>query len=260
MVCAYCGAWNAEDEHRCLRCGRRLGPPPAAPLRSSLAPAREVSRIVEIPERDVQPAHPPQQPDLFRVIPFESIAPPRPAPDQGRRRPPARRNAGRIADPNQGSLSFAAPAAPVSQPVALCQGPVASFGSRVRAGAVDSSMVAAGAILFLLLTRFWESPLPLDRAMLWAPATVLASILCFYKLAFCLLSDRSPGMRAVGLRLMHVSGRPARRRERLVRELASLLSLLTGGIGYLWALADDEGLTFHDHISETFPTAETPPA
>jgi len=117
-------------------------------------------------------------------------------------------------------------------------------------------MVAAGAVVFLLLTRFWESALPFDRALLWAPAAVLGLILCFYKLAFCLLSDRSPGMRRAGLRLTHVSGRPARRRERLLREFASLLSLAPGGIGYLWALVDEERLTFHDHISETFPSPD----
>ena len=163
-----------------------------------------------------------------------------------------------MVDPGQPDLPFGDPAPPVVQFVAVCQGAVAPVRSRVRAGAFDASMVAAGTVLFLLITRFWESALPFDRASLWAPAAVLGLILCFYKLAFCLLSDRSPGMRRAGLRLMHVSGRPARRRERLLRELASLLSLLPGGVGYFWALFDEEGLTFHDHISETFPTPEAP--
>ncbi len=117
-------------------------------------------------------------------------------------------------------------------------------------------MVVAGVVLFLLLTRFWESELPFERGLLWAPVAVLGLILCFYKFALCLLSDRSPGMRMAGLRLLHVSGRPAGRRERLLRECASLLSLVPGGIGYLWALVDEEHLTFHDHISETFPSPD----
>jgi uncharacterized RDD family membrane protein YckC len=112
--------------------------------------------------------------------------------------------------------------------------------------------------MVLLLTSFWDSPVPFDRGLLWAPATVLGLVLCFYKLAFCLLSDRSPGMRMAGLKLLHVNGRPATRRDRLWRELASLLSLVPAGIGYLWALVDEEHLTFHDHISETFPSPDTP--
>ena len=135
---------------------------------------------------------------------------------------------------------------------------MASIRSRSQAGAFDASMVVAGFVLFLLLTRFWESGVPFERSLLWAPLAILSLILCFYKFAFCLLSDRSPGMRMAGLRLLHVSGRPAGRRERLLREFASLLSLTPGGIGYLWALADEERLTFHDHISETFPSPDPP--
>jgi uncharacterized RDD family membrane protein YckC len=209
-------------------------------------------------EREAPPARAPRQQDLFQVIPFDTIAPPRPRGGQGARRPPPRRSASRVVDPNQADLPFAEPVAPAARPAALCQGPVASIRSRSQAGAFDASMVGAGFVLFLLLTSFWESGLPFERSLLWAPVAVLSLILCFYKCSFCLLSDRSPGMRVAGLRLLHVGGRPAGRRERLMRELASLLSLVPGGIGYLWALVDEEDLTFHDHISETFPSPDPP--
>jgi uncharacterized RDD family membrane protein YckC len=82
----------------------------------------------------------------------------------------------------------------------------------------------------------------------------MALILLFYRMLSFMLADRSPATRMAGLCLLHFDGRPANRRQRLLRLAASCLSLAPLGIGFLWALVDEEHLTFHDHISETFPT------
>jgi hypothetical protein len=42
--------------------------------------------------------------------------------------------------------------------------------------------------------------------------------------------------------------------KRALRQMVSLLSLLSAGLGLVWALVDEENLTWHDHISKTFPT------
>jgi hypothetical protein len=39
-----------------------------------------------------------------------------------------------------------------------------------------------------------------------------------------------------------------------MRQLAGLLSVVSAGLGLVWALVDEENLTWHDHISKTFPT------
>ncbi len=57
----------------------------------------------------------------------------------------------------------------------------------------------------------------------------------------------------MGLRLLHFDGRPADRRQRLLRLASGCLSLLPLGVGFLWALVDEERLTFHDHISRDVP-------
>src|SRR5690242_17583957 len=41
MTCRYCGSTNADDEHRCNRCGRRLQATVNAASKSSAAPALE---------------------------------------------------------------------------------------------------------------------------------------------------------------------------------------------------------------------------
>jgi hypothetical protein len=42
----------------------------------------------------------------------------------------------------------------------------------------------------------------------------------------------------------------ARRYQRL---LGTLLSWLAAGLGIIWVLVDEDGLSWHDHISSTFP-------
>jgi uncharacterized RDD family membrane protein YckC len=63
-------------------------------------------------------------------------------------------------------------------------------------------------------------------------------------------------MRWTGLRLIDFDGFPADRRARSLRAISACLSFCAGGLGLLWALADEEKLTWHDHMSKTFPTVE----
>jgi hypothetical protein len=42
----------------------------------------------------------------------------------------------------------------------------------------------------------------------------------------------------------------------VLRVLAGSGSVLPAGVGLFWALMDEECLTFHDHISETFITSD----
>jgi uncharacterized RDD family membrane protein YckC len=76
----------------------------------------------------------------------------------------------------------------------------------------------------------------------------------FYRLLWFFGNGDSPGMRFAGLRLVDFDGRTPTREQRLRRQLVSLLSVLSAGLGLAWALVDEENLTWHDHISKTFPT------
>ena len=55
------------------------------------------------------------------------------------------------------------------------------------------------------------------------------------------------------LRLTTFDGFRPELRQRLLRFAGSCLSLCTV-VGLLWSLADEESLTWQDHISRTFPT------
>jgi len=61
-------------------------------------------------------------------------------------------------------------------------------------------------------------------------------------------------MRIAGLELVDFDGKAPRREQRFGRLFGSALSLLAAGIGMIWLLVDEERLTWHDHMSGTFPT------
>ena len=67
------------------------------------------------------------------------------------------------------------------------------------------------------------------------------------------------GMNGAQLHLVTFDGAPLDARNRAVRFVAAWLSYCSGGLGLLWAIADEENLAFHDHISKTYP-AELPPS
>jgi len=255
MKCGYCGFDNSEGEHRCGRCGRRLGGALPVTVRGSALPnlAQQGAPVIMLPKREPTPARPAQQPLPFTVIPFEAIGPYGPAKNQAGLRPVPRKAAAPKTVSGQGRLQFAeAPPLPAAPVAPACLGPVASLASRSRAAALDSAIVAGAFLLFVLISRIWAPGPALERMALWSYGLSLALIGVLYRLLVCLLSDRSPGLRIEGLRCLCLDGRPAGVGRRLKRDAAVLLSLMTGGFGFVWALFDADHFTFHDHISETF--------
>jgi uncharacterized RDD family membrane protein YckC len=81
-----------------------------------------------------------------------------------------------------------------------------------------------------------------------------ASYGLLYKVMWCLADGDSPGMRWTHQRLVNFDGQRPDREQRLRRVASASLSLMAAGLGIVWALVDEESLTWHDHISKTFPT------
>jgi uncharacterized RDD family membrane protein YckC len=138
--------------------------------------------------------------------------------------------------------------------VIYCDAPVALPVHRLMAAAVDGSMIAIAMALFTAI--FYLSGGHIVESKQTAPllAAVVGAVALFYRLLWCLADGDTPGMRFAGLRLVNFDGRRPDRDQRGVRQAAYLLSLLSAGLGLVWALVDEENLTWHDHISKTFPT------
>lgn len=178
---------------------------------------------------------------------------------------PAARNASNRPDP-QTSLDFygahgGQPAGAALEAVIYCDVPVALPSHRSIAAVFDAAMVLLGVGLFLLV--FVAVPAifgiggdvgSLNAANAMAFLCAAGAIALFYRLLWCIGNGDTPGMRFAGLRLVDFDGRVPDRERRGMRQVAGLLSVISAGLGLVWALVDEENLTWHDHISKTFPT------
>jgi uncharacterized RDD family membrane protein YckC len=321
MHCQYCGLVNGEDDHRCLRCGRRIigiaisaptsyigatalavapmpshDPEPAAsPVAvpqvaapQVAAPQVAASRVAA-PGAEGRKLHAAAQPPLFqttrKVIPFEQLqrqaagrlaspvqsVPPETSPGNApARKPPAQPRAHTkktASETGQASLDFHPN---VSQERILATGvPAQLYGDacvappvrRLTAGAMDVSMVLLGFGLFAGTVRFGFSYLDLNpgvgfgagKAAWITLAASLILISLFYGLLWAVASRETAGMNWAQLHLVTFDGSPLDSRDRAIRFMSAWLSYCSGGLGLLWALADEESLAFHDHISKTYP-------
>jgi len=201
------------------------------------------------------------QPSLFtprempRVVPFETIAPGsiQRAPKGTVSRPRVRRP--RVV-PGQQSLDFT-PAAQLRRPVdgvIGCGVPVAIPAHRAIAAAIDGSIILIGLGIFASIFQLMGGRIEVNAKTLPLLLIVAAIIAGFYKYLWFLGNGDTPGMRWSGLRLVNFDGQIPDRKQRFYRLGSGFLSLSAAGLGLLWSLVDEEALTWHDHISRTFPT------
>jgi len=220
--------------------------------------------------RPQHPAFPPQggayQPPLFReggaskVVAIPTMAPLRPhdREPQTRRTPrnsSPRPTRGGGAVPQQEFQFGGEPELAASSEVIFCDAPVALPAHRMMAAAMDASMVLIGAGMFLGVFLFSGGEMVLNRQTIPFLVGVVAVLALFYRILWCIADGDTPGMRFAGLKLVDFDGRRPNREMRGLRQAAGLLSVLSVGLGLVWALVDEENLTWHDHISKTFPTA-----
>jgi uncharacterized RDD family membrane protein YckC len=138
--------------------------------------------------------------------------------------------------------------------VIFCDAPVALAGHRLMAAAVDASMIAISVGLFLGIFYFSGGHIAFTKTSIALFAGIIVVLGIFYRSLWSLGNGETPGMRFAGLRLVNFDGHLPGRKQRGIRQAAYLLSLLSAGVGLVWALVDEENLTWHDHISKTFPT------
>ncbi len=266
MQCRYCRAANQEDEHRCLRCGRRLHSASARPA-SEIQPIQTATApdVMEYsnPAVAIMTAPEPERPRvvyqraLFRELqPIISIpSQPSEGRDTVKAHTPSRPRSGRKAHADQQALDFAGPRArTATEAVIYCDAPVASLAHRALAVALDSSMILISLGMFLIVFQFAGGVLVLNAHT--APILVgIAAVLGFlYQFLFCIAGGDTPGMRWTQLQLVDFDGQRPNRDQRVYRLGANCLSVLAAGLGLLWALVDEEKLTWHDHMSRTFPS------
>jgi uncharacterized RDD family membrane protein YckC len=204
-----------------------------------------------------------------RVIPFDSLTSPaerdairmraaeniRPA-VKGSKVEVKRTRAKRGASEDQGRLEFQGHTEKMRQPRSnvICDAPVAPASLRVQAAVYDALFIACGCALGVALFLYTGGRLVMDKHLLPFVCAAVLTVPVFYKLLWAFTGRDTPGLRMTGLELVDFDGKHPSKDRRYLRMLGSMLSLLAAGIGMAWVLVDEDRLTWHDHISSSFPT------
>jgi uncharacterized RDD family membrane protein YckC len=143
----------------------------------------------------------------------------------------------------------------------------AGFWRRLGGGLIDLSLLAPVCALFTWLAgRLTGIALPaaryrsldfwLDLLLASDPALVgglglSIAIALAYLLIFQVALGRTPGMRAVGVRVIDLYGDPPSTGRAVARTAGYLALLATAGLGFLWIAFDRERRGLHDYLSGT---------
>ncbi len=280
-MCGYCGFSVPEGEHRCAHCGRRSsGSSGDSGLRyagaTALAAVAGVS-APPIPTTKVQTPQPeivsrgPAQPALFPYqpisngVPFEIVRRSESssllAAQSAVRSASRREFSADSSHSTQSTIEFlpAALAAPRKlktsvEAVIYCNEPVAAPLHRMLAGALDASMILLASGLFTIIYSLCGGVIRSDGRSLAMFAGAFGLIALFYGLLWAIWGRETPGMNWTHLRLINFDGFAPDGKSRALRMAGTWLSFCSGTIGLFWALVDEENLTWHDHMSKTFPT------
>jgi uncharacterized RDD family membrane protein YckC len=139
----------------------------------------------------------------------------------------------------------------------ICDAPVAPIALRVEAALIDGLITLFPSIIGLTLFLYEGGHLSFNKHVLPFWMLAFCTVPVLYKLVWTVAGRDSIGMSFAGLRLVDFDGNPPSSERRYQRMFGSFLSLLAAGTGLIWALVDEDSLTWHDHISGTFPTLST---
>lgn len=131
---------------------------------------------------------------------------------------------------------------------------VAPVGLRVRAAVVDWLVVLAASAVFAAIACQLAPALPHSRATAGAALTVPFLFWAVYYHIFLSYAGVTPGMLAAHLDLSSFDGGPVLFQARRWRACMMALSCLSVGLGFFWALADEDTLCWHDKITRTYLT------
>jgi uncharacterized RDD family membrane protein YckC len=282
--CSGCGEWAAYKAIRCDRCGRRLSNRDAAArLRHDLehtntlpaAPAAPPPRPLPEPEwkkelqqrlsgyRDRTGAVPTPSRSARRKeplpLPIRHAAALPDSPQQaGKPELPPPRVAVRESSAERVVQQDVPPPIVDLRPDGHAQeqtgerGRPAPLSIRAIAGMMDVGVALLATGLFAGTLHFVEQVTLTPEETVHVVMAAFLLNLVFYLLCFLLFAGRTAGMSWLGLSVLNLDGEPPAAAQRRSRAFGTLLSLAALGVGFIWAAADEQGLTWHDRMSKTF--------
>ena len=133
--------------------------------------------------------------------------------------------------------------------------PVASIDDRRLAAIIDLFCLLFAYGGFLVLFGSLGGHFTLSKLSAAVCATTFAIVYLQYFALFTIFGGTTPGMMMRGLQVASFSGEPPTPRQLLLRSAGYLLSAGTFFLGFLWAMWDEDELTWHDRLSRTYLSA-----
>ncbi|MFP5227132.1 MAG: RDD family protein [Acidobacteriota bacterium] len=129
---------------------------------------------------------------------------------------------------------------------------VAPLEDRAMAALVDCALTLCAFLLFSAVFALSSTVLPHGRAALIGAGAALFAMGLLYQILFFTLTDATPGMRYAKIALCTFDDENPSRPALRGRIAALLLSALPVGLGFLWAVFDEDSLGWHDRVTRTY--------
>jgi len=130
--------------------------------------------------------------------------------------------------------------------------PVASIDNRRLAAVVDLFCLLFAYGGFLLLFGSLGGEFTLSKLSAAVYTTTFAIVYLQYFALFTIFGGTTPGMMMRNLQVTSFSGEPPTPRQMLLRTAGYTLSAGAFFLGFLWAMWDEDELTWHDRLSHTY--------
>ena len=136
--------------------------------------------------------------------------------------------------------------------------PVAHLSIRRRAAAVDAVCLLLAFAVVLGGFAFFGGRLIASKLDAFVCGAILTLLYTQYFSLFTMMGGATPGMMMTGLRLVSFDGAAPEPRQLIRRSAGYLLSGGMAFMGFLWSFWDEDHLSWHDHISQTYITPIAP--
>jgi uncharacterized RDD family membrane protein YckC len=132
--------------------------------------------------------------------------------------------------------------------------PLDLMGRRFKGGLLDALVMLAGLGVFAVI--FWvvrpqTATVSLRPASLIALGIIAVFFMMFYFGVSVALTSSTPGLAWMGLEIRNLEGEAPSTSESCWRAFGYLVSASALFLGFVWALLDSDGLTWHDLMSGT---------
>ena len=130
--------------------------------------------------------------------------------------------------------------------------PVASIEERRIAALADAACLLFAYGAFLALFGSVGGQFTLSKLSAAVCTATFALVYLQYFALFTIFGGTTPGMMLRGLQVVSFSGETPTPRQMLLRSAGYMLSAGTFFMGFVWAMWDEDSLTWHDRMSRTY--------